>query len=115
VVKQIESLGKETISGRVCSLTLPFDVQTVAPAITFLFHFVPGAADHGQWTYAYSLRAAGETHAAHGSFTVRQVNAGGTLQLTMSGSDHVVFHGFDGNIPTHYAFQLVPAPNTACP
>jgi hypothetical protein len=43
------------------------------------------------------------------------VDKNGTLQLTMSVSDHVVFKGFDGNMPNNYKFNLVPSGDTPCP
>ncbi|MGB8646773.1 MAG: hypothetical protein WCF84_16150 [Anaerolineae bacterium] len=115
VVKQTETLGGEKISGFVCSVTQPFQVTVAAPEVTFAFYFLPAAADHGQWTYAYSLPRAGESHDAKGNYTIRPASENGVLTLVMTGSDHVVFHGFDGNIPTHYQFNLAPASNVPCP
>lgn len=115
VVKQTQTLGGEKISGFVCNLTQPFQVTVAAPEVTFLFNYFPVAADHGRWNYAYSLPRAGESHDAKGNYTIRQGSENGVLVLAMTGSDHVVFHGFDGNIPTRYQFNLVPAANLPCP
>jgi hypothetical protein len=115
LVKQTETLGGEKISGFVCNLTQPFSVTVAAPAVTFVFSFLPAAADHGRWNYAYSLPKAGESHDAKGAYTIRQASEKGVLVLAMTGSDHVVFHGFDGNIPSRYQFNLVPTADVPCP
>ncbi len=117
VVTQTQTQGGEKISGQVCSVTNPFQVTVAAPKITFVFMFSPAAPDRGQFSYAYSIPGAGETHAAQGRYTLQtlQPAGAGTLVLKMTGSDHVVFHGFDGNIPFRYQFSLVPAANLPCP
>ncbi len=115
VVKQIQTLGHETISGVVCSITKPFTVNAVAPEVSWAFNFAPLGGDHGNWTYAYSISRAGESHDAKGKYTLTQTSPDGTLGLTMTGSDHVVFKGFDGNFPVNYKFNLVPSQNTTCP
>jgi|SRR5579859_658850 len=115
VVKQVETLGGETISGGVCSLTQPFLVHSTTPKVTFNFVFVPLDAKHGSVTYVYSIPSAGESHDAKGTYTISPPDPDGTLHLSLSVSDHVVFHGFDGNIPLSYKFDLVPAVNVPCP
>ncbi len=115
VVKQFESLGHETISGDVCSTAKPFTVNAVAPEVSWVFNFAPLGNDHGNWTYGYSIPKAGESHEAAGTYNLAQASADGTLLLTMSGSDHVVFKGFDGNIPVRYKFNLAPSQNAPCP
>jgi hypothetical protein len=116
VVKQTETLGGEVISGIVCSVTKPFSVLSVTPRVTFTFYFVPQNAQHGNVSYAYTIPSAGESHDAKGTYTLNPVDEAGTLQLTMAVSDHVVFKGFDGNIPNNYKFNLVPsAETTSCP
>jgi len=115
IVKQIESLGGETISGTVCSVRQPFSVLSVTPHVTFTFYFVPQDVHHGNVSYAYSIPSAGESHDAKGTYSLAEVDKDGTLQLSMSVSDHVVFKGFDGNIPNIYKFNLVPSGNTPCP
>ncbi len=115
VVKQIETLGGESISGIVCSLTQPFSVLSVTPHVTFTFIFVPQNAQQGKVAYAYSIQSAGESHDASGTYTLAQVSKDGTLQLSLTVSDHVVFKGFDGNIPNHYKFNLVPSAAVSCP
>ena len=116
VVKQIETLGGEVISGIVCSVTKPFSVLSVTPHATFTFYFVPQNAQHGNVSYAYTIPSAGESHDAKGTYTLNPVDKAGTLQLSMAVSDHVVFKGFDGNIPNRYKFNLVPsAETTSCP
>ena len=114
VVKQIETLGKETISGFVCSLSQPFTVQAVAPEASWAFVFVPLSAQKGNVSYAYSIPSAGESHQATGTYTIARLDSAGTLQLSLQVSDHVVFKGFDGNIPVRYKFNLVPSSETPC-
>ncbi len=114
-VKQIETLGGESISGTVCSTTKPFTVLSATPHVTFNFNFVPLDAQHGNVTYAYSIASAGESHDASGTYTLAGVDKVGTLQLSLTVSDHVVFKGFDGNIPNHYKFNLVPSESPLCP
>jgi hypothetical protein len=115
VVKQIETLGGEAISGTVCSLTQPFGVLSVTPNVTFTFYFVPQNAQQGRVSYAYSIPSAGESHDAAGTYSLSPVDKEGTLQLSLSVSDHVVFKGFDGNIPNRYKFNLVPSGDVSCP
>jgi hypothetical protein len=114
-VKQIETLGGESISGIVCSLTKPFSVLSVTPHVTFSFNFVPLNEQRGNVTYVYSIPSAGESHDASGTYSLTSVDNQGTLQLTLSVSDHVVFKGFDGNIPNRYKFNLVPTAGAPCP
>ena len=114
-VKQIETLGNETISGSVCDLTKPFGVPAVDPVASaaWTFLFVPSSATRGTVTYAYSIPSAGETHSASGTYKIDPPAQDDTLLLSLTVSDHVTFKGFDGNIPLRYKFKLVPAPN--CP
>ena len=98
-----------------CNLTLPFGVNSVTPHVAFVFQFVPQNAQQGRVTYAYSISSAGESHDAAGSYTISSVGTDGTLLLSLSVSDHVVFKGFDGNIPNRYKFDLVPMGGTPCP
>jgi hypothetical protein len=65
-------------------------------------------------TYAYSIPRAGESHDAHGTYTLSLAAPDGTLLLSMAVRDHVVFKGFDGTIPLNYSFDLVPA-DAPCP
>jgi hypothetical protein len=115
VVKQIMTLGHETLSGGVCKLTDPFVVNVTTPQVAFTFNFAPQAADHGTLTYAYSIPSAGEAHDAKGTYTIKPAGTDGTLALTMDGSDHVTFKGFDGKFPVHYQFDLVPSADVPCP
>jgi len=115
VVKQIETLGGEVISGVVCSVKLPFIVNSVTPRVSFDFVFAPVDARHGQVTYSYSIPSAGESHDAKGNYTIRAASEDGTLLLSLAVSDHVVFKGFDGNIPNRYKFDLVPSTTVTCP
>jgi hypothetical protein len=114
VVKQIETLGHESIAGYVCSTTNAFIVNVAAPKAAFVFNFMPQAADHGTWTYAYSISSAGETHDASGNYKISP-GEDNKLQLTMTGSDHVTFKGVDQKFPVNYKFDLVPSENTSCP
>ncbi|HET7377227.1 MAG TPA: hypothetical protein VFK30_10995, partial [Anaerolineae bacterium] len=113
-VKQIESLGGEVISGGVCSLTQPFNVTSTTPHVTFMFYFVPQDTQKGKVTYAYSISSAGESHNAAGTYSLSPLGTDGTLQLSLSVSDHVAFKGFDGNMPLHYKFNLVPSATLSC-
>jgi hypothetical protein len=115
LVKQIETLGGEVISGVVCNLTQPFLVNSVTPRVSFVFVFVPLDAQHGKVTYKYSIPSAGESHDAAGSYTTSPQSTDGTLLVSLTVSDHVVFKGFDGNIPNHYKFDLVPSTTATCP
>ncbi|HWQ03848.1 MAG TPA: hypothetical protein VN452_00680 [Longilinea sp.] len=114
-VQQIETLGGEAISGTVCSTTKPFSILSVTPKVTFTFNFVPQDAQHGKVTYTYSISSAGESHDAVGTYTLTGVDNAGTLQLSLTVSDHVVFKGFDGKIPNRYKFNLVPSGDPPCP
>ena len=117
MVKQTETLGGEVISGIVCRLTQPFFVNSVTPKVAFVFVFNPQDKAHGAVTYAYSIPSAGETHDAKGAYTISppaSPGPDGTLTLSLSVSDHVVFRGFDGNIPLKYHFDLVPAESAPC-
>jgi hypothetical protein len=115
LVQQVETLGGEAISGVVCSLSQPFSVLSVTPHVTFSFYFVPKNTQNGTVSYAYTIKSAGESHNANGTYSLNQIQNDGTLQLSMTVSDHVTFKGFDGNIPNHYKFNLVPSGNTSCP
>jgi hypothetical protein len=115
MVKQIETLGGEMISGVVCNLAQPFSVLSVTPKVTFSFYFLPQNTQQGKVSYTYSIQSAGESHDASGTYSLSQVSADGTLQLSLSVSDHVVFKGFDGNIPNRYKFNLVPSGSAPCP
>ncbi len=115
VVKQTVTLGHETISGTVCDITKPFTVPAVAPNVSWNFNFIPADASKGTWTYAYTIQSAGESHDASGTYTIGLPAMDGTLTLTMKGSDHVVFTGFNGNLPVSYQFNLVPTNPAACP
>ena len=114
VVKQIETLGGEVISGEVCSLTKPFSVFSSTPHVGFTFYFTPQGAQGGMVTYAYTISSAGESHDASGSYSLNPASEDGTVHLSLSVSDHVVFKGFDGNIPNNYKFDLVPSTKTHC-
>jgi hypothetical protein len=115
VVRQVITLGGEQISGFACRTTAPFSTHMVTPKVTFDIAFVPLTADTGNWSYAYSIPSAGETHDAAGTYTIAAPDQTGARQLAFSGPDHVVFKGFDGNIPQRYRFDLVPGPVSVCP
>lgn len=108
-VKQTESLGGETISGSVCDITKPFAVRAATSKAAWTFQFAPILATSGTMTYGYSIPSAGESHSATGTYTLSQPAPDGTLVLSMAGSDHVVFKGFDGRFPIRYKFSLVPS------
>lgn len=115
VVKQIETLGGEVISGFVCDLRKPFTVNFTTPKVSFTVIFSPKEANTGGVVYKYSIPSAGESHDAAGNYTINTISTDGTLQLSFSVSDHVVFKGFDGNIPNRYKFNLVPDLTQTCP
>jgi hypothetical protein len=110
LVVQIETLGHEVISGLVCALDKPFAVHMATPKVSFDTGFVPNDNTRGAVTYAYNIPSAGESHEAHGSYTITPAKDG-ILSLAFQVSDHVVFHGFDGNIPLRYKMNLAPIPN----
>jgi hypothetical protein len=115
VVKQVESLGGEVISGFVCSLIQPFVVNSATSKVAWVFNFLPQNANHGNVTYAYSIPSAGEAHTATGNYTISPPDKDGTLHVSLGVSDHVTFKKFDGKIPLTYKFDLVPSGNTSCP
>jgi hypothetical protein len=114
-VKQIETLGGESISGQVCSTSAPFGVAAHTSKVAWTFGFVPRSATAGAVSYAYSIPSAGESHQATGSYTISTPAADGILHVSLQVSDHVVFKGFDGKIPVRYKFDLVPTGGAACP
>lgn len=107
-VKQIETLGGESISGTVCNITKPFTVTATTPKVTFAFLFVPRRPLGGSVSYSYSIPSAGESHTAAGTYVMTE-SKDGTLLVSLVVSDHVTFKGFDGNIPNRYKFDLVPS------
>jgi len=111
-VKQIETLGDESISGTVCDVRQPFQVGAVTPKAAWAFAFVPSSAQDstkGGVSYAYNIPSAGESHSATGTYTLSEAGPDGIRHVSLRVSDHVVFHGFDGPIPVRYRFDLVPA------
>ena len=114
-VKQVASLGGESISGTVCSTAKPFSVAARTSKAAWTFGFVPRDATAGSVSYAYSIPSAGESHQATGTYTVSAPATDGTLHVSLKVSDHVVFKGFDGNIPVTYKFDLVPGGGSGCP
>lgn len=114
-VEQIISLGGEKISGNICDTAQPFSVNVTAPKVPFVFGFIPNNANGGSWAYAYNIASAGETHDASGSYTIGGEGVDGKRLLTMTGSDHVVFKGFNGKMPIIFKFNLVPSQIPDCP
>jgi hypothetical protein len=113
-VKQIETLGGESINGLVCDVRLPFVVNAATSKVAWVFLFTPtGNGGTGNVAYTYNIPSAGESHQATGTYTVTDSDQSGTRHVDLTVSDHVVFKGFDGNIPVHYKFDLVPA--STCP
>jgi len=116
VVKQIETLGNERISGSVCQLGDAFIVNFVTPRVAFSAQFTPdGSPVAGNVSYAYSIPGAGESHTAQGDYRGQPDAAMHVVHISMNVSDHVVFKGFDGNIPNRYKFDLVSTPGESCP
>ena len=93
------AVGGEVISGVVCSVSLPFSVISVTSKVSFVFVFAPLDAQRGTVAYKYSIPSAGESHDATGNYTISPAGTDGTLLLSLTVSDHVVFKGFDGNLP----------------
>src|SRR3974390_3066460 len=112
VVQRTQTLGGESISGSACDEARPFVVHFVTPPAEFNTGFAPSTAtgQSGQWNYAYNIPRAGESHTAQGTYTLQTDVAAHALHLKMAGSDHVVFKGFDGNMPISYQFDLVATP-----
>jgi hypothetical protein len=115
VVEKSENLGGETISGFACRLTDTFTVNFNTPKINFVNTYSPTSGSNGTWAYSYSFPSLGETHDASGTYTISRPGVDGKLLLTETGSDHVVFNGFDGKFPVNYSFKLNPAPMPNCP
>ncbi len=115
VVKQIQTLGHETIQGLVCNITKPFVVNAATPQVSWTFNFVPIGASKGNLSYAYTISSAGESHSATGTYTLSPYEKAGALLLTMTVRDHVVFKGFDGTMPVSYKFALTPTGHANCP
>jgi hypothetical protein len=113
-VKQLVSLGHETISGVVCDVRRGFVVNATSPQVSWTFVFTPaGDGGTGAVAYNYNIPKAGESHAATGSYTLSGPDHDGTRHLAFTVQDHVVFKGFDGTIPNRYSFDLVPG--ATCP
>lgn len=114
-VKQIQTLGGESISGTACDVRTPFVVDAATDKVAWQFLFTPtGATTKGTVTYAYTIPSAGESHDAKGTYLISAADPDGVRHLSLQVSDHVVFHGFDGKLPVSYKFDLVPL-GTGCP
>jgi hypothetical protein len=108
-VKQTQTLGGESINGQVCDVRIPFSVNAATSKVAWAFVFRPiGDGGTGNFSYSYNIPSAGESHQGTGSYKVSNSDQSGTRQVSLAGSDHVVFKGFDGNIPVRYKFDLVP-------
>ena len=108
------NLGGETLDGLVCAINRPFSVHMDTPRISFDVGFMPVDKTEGNWSYAYNFPDLGETHDAKGSYTISAPAPDNTRNLKISGSDHVVFNGFDGPFPMNYTMQLQPVSGPAC-
>ncbi|MGA2505508.1 MAG: hypothetical protein ABSG01_15610 [Anaerolineales bacterium] len=118
LVKQTVSLGDITLqspAGGVCTNDL-FRVPATTPKVSFLLVFDPNGNYPGingnTVGYTYNVPGAGETHTAQGSYTLAP-NPDGTVTVTFDVKDHVTFNGFDGIMPIHYQFDLVPMGSNA--
>lgn len=115
VVRQIETLGGERISGGTCHLGDAFVVNFATPKVAFSATFTPRTSPvAGDVSYRYSIPSAGESHDAHGTYSGQVDAKTRTVFIRMSVSDHVVFHHFDGNMPNVYEFELVSTPDAPC-
>ncbi len=120
-VRQTMTLGKEHLGsppGGICVNT-PWQVPADTPKVSFVFNFAPYSALPGATGntvgYTYNIASAGESHQAQGSYTLSP-NEDGSTRVSLKIRDHVVFKGFDGNIPVRYSFDLVPIHgNSFCP
>jgi hypothetical protein len=99
----------------VCTTSKPFTVNAKTSKVAWVFLFVPRSSAAGQVSYAYSIPSAGESHSASGTYNVSGPADDGSLHVSLKVSDHVVFKGFDGNIPLQYKFDLVPSAGLVCP
>ena len=113
-VVKVMNLGGETLDGTVCAINQLFVVSMVTPGVAFDIQFAPIDKTQGTWTYAYNFPDLGESHEASGSYTISVPAGDSTRSLTIDGSDHVVFNGFDGSFPMHYVMQLSPAVDVPC-
>lgn len=120
-IRQTETLGKEKLGtppGGVC-VYHPWQVPVDTPDVSFVFVFGAYAAQRGSasspFGYAYNIPKAGESHLAQGTY-ILSPSKDGSVKVSITESDHVVFKGFDGNIPGRYHFDLVPiGGSAACP
>lgn len=117
LVRQTETRADEVLgtpAGGVCTDRL-WSVPANTPRVSWLFVFDPHGSYPGitgnTFGYAYSIPSAGETHDAHGSYTLTE-NPDGTLTVSITAVDHVTFTGFDGTMPDQYRFDLVPMGGT---
>jgi hypothetical protein len=111
-VKQTMHAGDETLQsppGGVCTNKI-WSVPSVTPKVSFVIVFDAYNADAGisgnNVSYSYTIPSAGESHQGHGSYTLTK-HQDGSLTVSFRVQDHVVFKGFDGNIPLNYHFDLV--------
>jgi hypothetical protein len=115
VVRKTENLGGETLTGIVCDTSRPFSVIVATPTVTFTEAFAPAGPASGSLSYAYAFPDLGESHDATGSYTISGPGPDNVLHLALTGHDHVVFNGFDGQVPVNYRFDLVPTALSDCP
>lgn len=123
-VKQLETLGREKVWGRVCGLADDFEVAFDTPPANFRMHFKPdlivaraprSVPLHGTLAYQYSIPRAGETHDATGLYDLEEDRAAHRIHVAIDVDDHVRFKGFDGVPKTKYKFDLEPVPGASCP
>jgi hypothetical protein len=99
-----------TPAGGVC-VDHPFQIPAQNPSVAFTLMFDP--TNNNAFSYSYTVPDAGETDDATGTYTLAP-HADGSLTVSVTGQDHSVFTGFDGNIPFSYSFDLVPM-DGSCP
>jgi hypothetical protein len=123
-VRQVETLGREKIKGRVCGLADDFDIDFETPPANFRMHFKPDLVAarslkavplHGTLAYQYSIPRAGETHDATGKYDLAMEPAAHRIHVAIEVNDHVRFKGYDGVPVTRYKFDLEPTPGGPCP
>jgi hypothetical protein len=106
----MDGLVMDTPAGGVC-IDRAFQIPTHNPSMSMLAMFDP--TNGNAFSYSYSVADLGESHDAQGTYTLTP-HPDGSITVSASARDHVVFNGFDGTITTRYAFDLVPMDGT-CP
>lgn len=119
LVKQTMTRGDETLvspAGGICTNSIwrvPVNTSTIQFLMVFDPHGVYPGINGNTFGYYYTFPSLGESHHAEGSYTLTS-KPGGSVTVSISAQDHVVFNGFDGNVPLSYQFDLVPMGSGNC-